>query len=99
MADGRTPLRDYDAINRELALFDPELAARPQIVVLNKLDLPEVAKAQKRLTTAFAKRKVRLLAISAATGEGVDALLEAAWKVIVAERRRLSTADRDASNG
>jgi GTP-binding protein len=98
VGEGRTPLRDYDAINRELALFDPELAARPQIVVLNKLDLPEVAKAQKRLTTAFAKRKVRLLAISAATGEGVDALLEEAWKVIVAERHRLSTADRAASN-
>jgi GTP-binding protein len=89
--EGRTPLRDYDAINRELALFDPALAARPQIVVLNKLDLPEVAKAQKRLVALFARRKVRLLAISAATGAGVDELLEAAWKVIQAERHKLST--------
>jgi GTP-binding protein len=97
-AAGRTPLRDYDAINRELKLFDPELAARPQIVVINKIDLPEVAKAQKRLVATFARRKVRLLAISAATGAGVEELLEAAWKVIVAERRRLSTGDRGASN-
>ena len=87
----RSPLRDFDAINRELALFDPALATRPQLVVLNKIDLPDVARARRRLTTAFARRKIRLLAISAATGEGVAELLEEAWKVIVAERRRLST--------
>jgi GTP-binding protein len=90
--EGRSPLADFDAINRELALFDPELARRPQIVVLNKIDLPDVARLQKRLATSFARRKLRLHAISAATGEGVDALLEEAWKVLVAERRRLSTA-------
>jgi GTP-binding protein len=87
----RSPLRDFDAINRELALFDPALATRPQLVVLNKIDLPDVERARRRLTTAFARRKIRLLAISAATGEGVAALLEAAWKVIVVERRKLST--------
>ena len=41
---GRTPLRDYEAMNRELALYDPALAARPQMVVLNKIDLPDVRK-------------------------------------------------------
>jgi GTPase len=93
---GRAPLKDFDAINRELALFDPELAKRPQLVVLNKMDLPDVAKVRRRLTTAFARRKIPLLAISAATGEGVEALLEEAWKVLVAERKRLSTS---AANG
>src|SRR5258705_228724 len=38
---GRSPLADFDAINRELELFDPALAARPQVVVGNKLDLAE----------------------------------------------------------
>jgi GTP-binding protein len=89
--DARAPLRDYDAINRELELFDPALAGRPQIVVLNKLDLPDVKDSLKRLTASFARRKIRLLAISAATGAGVEALLEEVWKVIVAERRKLST--------
>jgi GTPase len=87
----RSPLRDFDAINRELALFDPELAKRPQLVVLNKMDLPDVEKVRGRLTTTFARRKIRLLAISAATGQGVEAMLEEAWKVLVAERKRLST--------
>jgi GTP-binding protein len=88
---GRTPLQDFDAINRELALFDPALAKRPQLVVLNKLDLPDVAKVRKRLTTTFARRKIRLLGISAATGEGLGELLEEIWKVLAAERRKLST--------
>jgi GTP-binding protein len=86
----RTPLRDFDAINRELALFDPALAGRPQIVVLNKTDLPDVERLRKRLTSTFARRKIRLHVISAATGEGVPALLEEIWKVLVAERRRAS---------
>jgi len=59
--------------------------------VLNKVDLPDVAKAHKRLGAVFARRKIRLLAISAATGAGIDALLEEAWRVIVAERVRQAT--------
>lgn len=77
---GRTPLRDFLALNRELALYDPELAARPQIVVLNKLDLPEVASRRARLARPFKTRGIPLLAISAATGEGIGPLLEAVWK-------------------
>jgi len=87
----RSPLRDFDAINRELALFDPALATRPQLVVLNKKDLPDVESQRRKLTAAFARRKIRLLAISAATGDGVQTLLEEVWKVIAAERKKLST--------
>ena len=38
--EGRDPLEDYDIINRELALYADELAARPRIVVANKIDVP-----------------------------------------------------------
>jgi GTP-binding protein len=91
-SSNRTPLRDLDAINRELELFDPALAERPQIVVLNKTDLPDVEAARRRLAAAFARRKIRLHAISAATGEGVPALLEEIWKTLVAERGRAAGA-------
>jgi GTPase len=87
----RAPLRDFDAINRELAAFDPELAERPQIVVLNKLDLPDVEALRKRLTSTFARRKIKMHAISAATGAGVPALLEEVWKVLAAARKASST--------
>jgi GTP-binding protein len=92
----RTPLRDFDAINRELALYDPVLAARPQIVVLNKIDLPDVRARRTRLAAPFKRRGITLLAISAATGEGIDALLEAVWKVL-AETRAAAAAARPAA--
>jgi GTP-binding protein len=80
--DGRSPLSDYESMNRELALYDPELAARPQIVVLNKIDIPEVRRRKTQLARAFAKRGVTLLAISAATGEGTAELLESVWRAL-----------------
>lgn len=83
---GRTPLRDYLALNRELKLYDPELAARPQIVVLNKIDLPEVRRARARLARPFRARGIDLLGISAATGGGVAELLEAIWRVLAESR-------------
>jgi len=70
------PVGDYQAINQELRLFNPALAEKPQVVALNKLDLPEV----QAIWPAVADRLADLgviepLAISAATGEGVPALL------------------------
>jgi len=81
-AAGRTPLRDYEAMNKELALYDPQLAARPQLVVLNKIDLPEVRKRAKQIAAPFARRGIPLAAISAATGEGTAELLESIWKAL-----------------
>ncbi len=40
-SEGRDPIEDFETINRELAVFDAELAKRPQIVVANKIDLAE----------------------------------------------------------
>jgi len=79
---GRTPLRDYEAINRELALFDPELARRPQIVAVNKIDLPDVRRQLRRIEAPFQRRGIELFPVSAVTGEGVNALLESAWRVL-----------------
>jgi GTP-binding protein len=81
-AAGRTPLRDYEAMNKELALYDPELAARPQLVVLNKIDLPEVRRRIKQIAGPFARRGIPLAAISAATGEGTAELLESIWRAL-----------------
>ena len=79
---GRTPLRDYEAMNRELALYDPELAARPQIVVLNKIDIPEVRRRVAQIARPFARRGDTVAAISAATGEGTAELLESVWRAL-----------------
>lgn len=73
--EGREPLADFDAINAELAKFDPELAKRPQIVAMSKGDLPEVKEAWKKAKKRFARRGVDLKLVSAATGEGVRELV------------------------
>ena len=58
------PLGDYEAINQELALFSPELADKPQIVVLNKMDLPDVRAAWPEIA-----RKLRGLGVERAAGD------------------------------
>lgn len=70
------PLGDYEVINQELELFKPYLAAKPQIVAFNKMDLPEVRARWPEVRRAFAQRDVEVMPISAATGENTRALLE-----------------------
>ena len=72
---GRDPLEDVRVIDQELRLHSPELAARPQLLVVNKADLPGTAEAAERLRRAFGgERPVSL--ISAATHQGLEPLLQ-----------------------
>ena len=78
LVDGTSadPVADYNQIRSELALFDDKLAERPEIVVVNKLDLPDVREYWPLLEEAFAERGVEeVLAISALTRENVDDLI------------------------
>lgn len=83
MVDGSTadPLDDYRKINAELTLFNAQLAAKPQIVAVNKTDITEVRQRQPELKAAFAAEGIEALFVSAATHNGIDALLD---KAIVA---------------
>lgn len=80
--EGREPLADYRAIRKELVRYSPELAERPELVALSKADLPEVREAYPALKRRFARAKVRLHLVSAATGEGTTELLAELWRVI-----------------
>jgi GTP-binding protein len=73
--DYRDPLDDYHAINRELAEYQPELAQRPQLVVLNKIDLPDAQANIERIRKNLPVAEHDLFCISAATGEGIDDLV------------------------
>jgi len=76
------PLADFSQINSELALFDPNLTKKPQIVALNKIDQPEVQERLKELKTKFKKQKVTLMAVSAMARTNVrELLLKAAGKL------------------
>ncbi|HEU5103607.1 MAG TPA: GTPase ObgE [Roseiflexaceae bacterium] len=74
--DGRDPLDDYRQINEELRRYQPELARRPQLVALNKADLPEAQANLDRLRAEIALPAADVFAISAATRAGVDTLVQ-----------------------
>ena len=81
-ASGRDPVEDFDTILEELKRFSPDVAAKPQIVVANKIDALDDPQRLKALERRVKKQKLPFLKISGATGEGVNALLEAAWKEV-----------------
>jgi GTP-binding protein len=77
--EGRSPRADLDALDAELRLYSPELARKPQIVAVNKVDVPEARAAAAGLRRALARRKkgpVDVLLLSAVTGEGIPELLD-----------------------
>ena len=61
------PLADFNQINAELALFDEKLAQKPQLVVLNKMDLPEAQGKWPSVQSALRERGYETMSISAAT--------------------------------
>jgi len=67
--------RPYEEINEELGRFHPSLVEKPQMAVLNKIDLPAVRERLSQIRDAFRQKGVDLFAISAWTGEGVDDLV------------------------
>ena len=75
-APERSLERDLATLQRELARFDPELAARPALIALSKLDLPEVREAQAEFEAKLAAQGIALTAFSAATREGLEPLLD-----------------------
>jgi GTPase len=73
----RSPVKDWQTINRELSNYSPALARKPQIIAANKMDLPVARKRYPRFAQAMKRRGQKVLPISAATGEGVSSLLDA----------------------
>jgi GTP-binding protein len=89
--DWRDPLEDYHAINAELRMYQPWLADRPQLVALNKIDLPEAQANLDRLHRELPVPADSIFPISAATGAGVDRLLAR----VAALLRELPQPERD----
>ncbi len=79
-SEGRDPIEDFEAINRELAQFSPRLAVAPQIVAANKSDIAEDKEAYERMRRHVTERGCECYEISAATLTGVDALMKAVWE-------------------
>ena len=89
------PIGDFEAINQELALFNPALAEKPQIVAFNKLDLPDVQTRWPEIEAAFRAKKIEPFAISAATGQNVTNLLRRVAEILAALPVETPTPDEE----
>ena len=76
------PLADFSQINTELALFDDRLVSKPQIVAINKIDLPQVRERLPELRRAFKDRDFEVFEISALAREGLRELLWRAYQLL-----------------
>jgi GTP-binding protein len=72
--DGSDPLANYRAIRDELERYDASLGTRPEIVVMSKCELPGAEEVRAEFSRAIGRE---VLALSAVTGQGLDALLRA----------------------
>jgi GTP-binding protein len=71
--DPHNPLAGYETVNKELAGYNSQLAQKPQIIALNKMDLPDTDKAAQMFQAALKDREVFL--ISTATLKGIQPLI------------------------
>lgn len=75
--EGRDPIEDFATINRELETYSPKLAKRKQLVVANKMDLPDSEENFQKLAAHVTAKGYEIYKASAATGEGLQELM---WK-------------------
>lgn len=77
--EGRDPVEDIYAINRELENYNPEIAARPQVIAANKTDMIYLEEGAQdpveRLKEEFEPKGIKVYPISAISGKGVRELL------------------------
>ncbi len=73
--EGRDPVEDYHKINAELKKYSEKIARRTQILVPNKMDLPEAQENLPRLEQLAREEGLQMFPISAVTHEGIDELI------------------------
>ncbi len=73
--DSPSPVDDMIQVNNELSVFDSALGKKPQIVAVNKIDLPQVREQMPEIRKVFKGIGIKVHFISAFTGEGVPELM------------------------
>jgi len=75
-SEGREPLEDFEKINDELRKFSPKLMELPQVVALNKMDIPEAQDKLPALQAELTARGYQSFPVSAAAVQGFETLLD-----------------------
>jgi GTP-binding protein len=77
-----SPAEDLTKVNTELSLFDSALAKKPQLVAVNKLDLPQVREREDEIKQGFRAIGTDVCFVSAVSGEGIPELMAATEKML-----------------
>lgn len=86
-------LTDAEQINTEMRAFDPALMRKPQLLVVNKIDLPEVRARKQAIEKALKSLGLPIHFISAETGVGVMELMKEAWAIVKQAREAVHEVD------
>jgi len=84
LVDGSSasPAADMAQVNTELSLFDSALGRKPQLVAVNKIDLPQVEAKLAEITASFKDVGTHVFLVSAASGRGLPGLMAEAMKLL-----------------
>ena len=78
--EGRNPIEDFYKINQELVKYNPKLSEKPQIIVANKMDLPQAEEWLIKIKEEFEPKGYEIYPVSAATREGINKLKFGIWE-------------------
>lgn len=81
-SEGRDPVEDFYSINEELSKYNHKLGGKPQIIVANKMDIPGAEEGYEALKSEFEPKGYKLIKLSAATRDGIEALKYAIWDLV-----------------
>ena len=90
--EGRDPIEDFEKINHELEAYSAKLARRKQLVVANKMDLPDSADNFVILKEYVEEKGYEIMPVSAATGEGLQELM---WKAYEMARQYVAEPEEE----
>lgn len=80
--EGRDPMEDFLAINKELKLYSEKLSQKPQIVLANKADIPTFQENYEKFKAELEKMGYKVFPISAATKQGISDVLNYTWETL-----------------
>jgi GTP-binding protein len=81
-SEGRDPVHDFSVINEELALYNPGLAHKKQIVAANKTDMIDDPEKLQKIQAQITEMGYECYPVSALSGEGIRPLIERIWTLL-----------------
>ncbi|HAS91806.1 MAG TPA: GTPase ObgE [Sedimentibacter sp.] len=93
--EGRDPVEDFHKINDELKQYSNKLSGKEQIIVLNKMELPDAINNAERIKKEFSE-KYEIIQVSAATGSGLDFLKKRAYERLLEIEEEIEFVDEEA---